>query len=90
MPGLQLRGLMTIPEPTDDSALQRQRFATLRKLFEDIRLPLTAQGLDASRFDTLSMGMSDDLEAAVAEGATLVRVGTALFGRRLSQLRPSP
>ena len=90
MPGLQLRGLMTIPEPTDDSALQRQRFATLRKLFEDIRLALTAQGLDASRFDTLSMGMSDDLEAAVAEGATLVRVGTALFGRRLSQLRPSP
>ena len=90
MPGLQLRGLMTIPEPTDDPALQRQRFATLRELFESTRLTLTAHGANASRFDTLSMGMSDDLEAAVAEGATLVRVGTALFGRRLAQLRPSP
>jgi len=90
MPGLQLRGLMTIPEPTSDPDLQRQRFATLRELFDRVRMSLAAQGMEASRFDTLSMGMSDDLEAAIAEGATLVRVGTALFGRRLAQLRPSP
>ena len=90
LPGIQLRGLMTIPEPSDDTRLQRSRFAALRKLFESIRLALNAQGIDASRFDTLSMGMSDDLEAAVAEGATLVRVGTALFGRRLAALGPAP
>jgi len=90
LPGIQLRGLMTIPEPSDDTRLQRSRFAALRKLFESIQQALNAQGIDASRFDTLSMGMSDDLEAAVAEGATLVRVGTALFGRRLAALGPAP
>lgn len=90
LPGLQLRGLMTIPEPTNDVGLQRSRFAALRQLFESIHRALNAQGIDAHCFDTLSMGMSDDLEAAVAEGATLVRVGTALFGRRPASVTPSP
>ena len=75
LPGLQLRGLMAIPEPTVDEALQRRRFAHLREL----RDALNAGGMS---LDTLSMGMSDDLEAAIAEGATIVRVGTAIFGAR--------
>lgn len=75
LPRLQLRGLMTIPEATSDVGLQRARFATLRQLKDG----LVASGL---LLDTLSMGMSDDLEAAVAEGATIVRVGTAIFGAR--------
>lgn len=75
LPRLRLRGLMTIPEPTDDQILQRQRFASLRNLRDN----LAAGGLD---LDTLSMGMSDDLEAAVLEGATMVRVGRAIFGQR--------
>ena len=75
LPRLKLRGLMAIPEPTDDLALQRRRFAQLRGLLEQ----LNAQGF---ALDTLSMGMSDDLEAAVAEGATIVRVGSAIFGTR--------
>lgn len=75
LPRLQLRGLMTIPEATSDVALQRARFASLRQLKDG----LVASGL---LLDTLSMGMSDDLEAAVAEGATIVRVGTAIFGAR--------
>ncbi len=75
LPRLKLRGLMTIPEPTSDVALQRERFATLRRLMAQLR----ADGLD---LDTLSMGMSDDLEAAIAEGSTMVRVGTAIFGSR--------
>lgn len=75
LPRLKLRGLMTIPEPTSDVALQRERFATLRRLMTQLR----ADGLD---LDTLSMGMSDDLEAAIAEGSTMVRVGTAIFGSR--------
>jgi pyridoxal phosphate enzyme (YggS family) len=75
LPRLRLRGLMAIPEPTPDPALQRRRFALLRK----IRDGLAARGF---ALDTLSMGMSDDLEAAIAEGATMVRVGTAIFGPR--------
>ncbi|MBM3356384.1 MAG: YggS family pyridoxal phosphate-dependent enzyme [Betaproteobacteria bacterium] len=75
LPRLRLRGLMAIPEPTPDPALQRRRFALLRK----IKDRLAAQGYP---LDTLSMGMSDDLEAAIAEGATMVRVGTAIFGPR--------
>jgi uncharacterized pyridoxal phosphate-containing UPF0001 family protein len=66
---------MCIPEPTPDTALLRARFAGLRHL----RDTLNQQGLG---LDTLSMGMSDDLELAIAEGATMVRVGTAIFGRR--------
>lgn len=75
LPRLALRGLMAIPEPTDDVTLQRRRFAHLRQLKDD----LNARG---HHLDTLSMGMSQDLEAAIAEGATIVRVGTALFGAR--------
>jgi pyridoxal phosphate enzyme (YggS family) len=75
LPRLRLRGLMAIPEPTRDAMLQRARFRTLRELLERLR----AEGL---ALDTLSMGMSDDLEAAVAEGATMLRIGTAIFGVR--------
>jgi pyridoxal phosphate enzyme (YggS family) len=75
LPRLRLRGLMTIPAPSSDSEVQRRQFRRLRELFDDLR----SRGLD---LDTLSMGMSDDLEAAVMEGATLVRVGTAIFGQR--------
>ena len=75
LPRLKLRGLMAIPEPTTDAALARRRCALLRELKER----LAARG---HALDTLSMGMSDDLEAAIAEGATMVRVGTAIFGKR--------
>ncbi len=75
LPNLRLRGLMAIPEPTGDRALARRRFATLREL----RDRLNEKGL---ALDTLSMGMSHDLEAAILEGATIVRVGTAIFGER--------
>lgn len=75
LPNLRLRGLMAIPEPTDDMPLARQRFAMLRELLE----ALNKAGM---ALDTLSMGMSHDLEAAILEGATIVRVGTAIFGER--------
>jgi len=75
MPRLELRGLMAIPEPADDPAIQRARFRPLRELYEQLKR-------DGFALDTLSMGMSGDLEAAIAEGATLVRVGTAIFGAR--------
>jgi pyridoxal phosphate enzyme (YggS family) len=75
LPRLRLRGLMTVPEPTDDESVQRRRFGELRRLKER----LEAGGLV---LDTLSMGMSGDLEAAIAEGATMVRIGTAIFGPR--------
>lgn len=72
LPNLRLRGLMAIPEPTEDVAAQHAAFARLRELLTTLDLGL----------DTLSMGMSHDLEAAIAEGATWVRIGTALFGAR--------
>ncbi|MBJ9977329.1 YggS family pyridoxal phosphate-dependent enzyme [Pseudomonas sp. S75] len=72
LPNLRLRGLMAIPEPTDDAADQRAAFGLLRQLQASLDLGL----------DTLSMGMSHDLEAAITEGATWVRIGTALFGAR--------
>ena len=75
LPKLRLRGLMAIPEPQADPALQRAAFAQLRVLHEQ----LLADGLP---LDTLSMGMSADLQPAVAEGATIVRVGSAIFGSR--------
>jgi len=78
LPGLQLRGLMCIPEPCADTEEQRQPFRQLRELLASIRPQLPA----ATAFDTLSMGMSHDLAAAVAEGATIVRIGTAIFGDR--------
>ena len=75
LPGLRLRGLMTIPKAVDDPSAQRLPFQQLRELSESIR----AAGVP---LDTLSMGMSHDLEAAIAEGATIVRIGTAIFGER--------
>ncbi|HBF51995.1 MAG TPA: YggS family pyridoxal phosphate-dependent enzyme [Massilia sp.] len=75
LPNLRLRGLMAIPEPQTDPALQRAAFARLRKLGEALR----ADGLPV---DTLSMGMSGDMAAAILEGATIVRVGSAIFGTR--------
>ena len=75
LPKLKLRGLMAIPQPSDDMAAQRLPFAQLREL----RDQLNRQGL---QLDTLSMGMSHDFPAAIAEGATIVRIGTAIFGRR--------
>lgn len=81
LPNVVLRGLMAIPAPSTDPAVQRAAFAAVRDCFENIR---TSRALDPGYlfFDTLSMGMSDDLEAAIAEGSTMVRVGTAIFGKR--------
>lgn len=75
LPGLRLRGLMTLPEPADRVEDQLTVHRRARALFDTLR----AQGLP---LDTLSMGMSGDMEAAIAAGSTMVRVGTALFGRR--------
>lgn len=75
LPKLRLRGLMAIPAPSEGFEQQRMPFRLLREAQEQLK----RQGLE---LDTLSMGMSGDLEAAIAEGATLVRVGTALFGPR--------
>ncbi len=75
MPRLKLRGLMAIPEPAADYEQQRVPFRQMRELFDTLR----AGGLE---LDTLSMGMSADMQAAIVEGATIVRVGTAIFGKR--------
>ncbi|NDC08333.1 MAG: YggS family pyridoxal phosphate-dependent enzyme [Oxalobacteraceae bacterium] len=75
LPGLQLRGLMAIPEPAEDFESQRKPFALLRALQQQLR----EAGIPT---DTLSMGMSADMNAAIAEGATIVRIGTAIFGKR--------
>ena len=75
LPGVRLRGLMAIPAPEHDFVKQRAVFAQVRLL----QAQLIAQGL---ALDTLSMGMTDDMEAAIAEGATIVRIGTAIFGAR--------
>lgn len=75
LPGLAMRGFMGIAEPTGDLGKQREQFALLRQCLETAR----AEGLSV---DVLSMGMSADLEAAIAEGATEVRIGTAVFGDR--------
>jgi len=83
LPRLRLRGLMSIPAPAQGFEAQRAPHRALRELLA----ALNAQGL---ALDTLSMGMSDDLEAAVAEGATLVRVGTAVFGARPAPAAPQP
>ena len=76
LPRLALRGLMGIPEPAQDFEAQRRPHRALRLLLESLR----CEGLD---LDTLSMGMSADLEAAIIEGATIVRIGSAIFGERL-------
>jgi hypothetical protein len=78
LPNLKLRGLMAVPAPSDDVAAQRLSFAKLRALREQ----LNQQGLP---LDTLSMGMSHDFAAAIAEGSTIVRIGTAIFGNRIYQ-----
>ncbi|MFZ6863465.1 YggS family pyridoxal phosphate-dependent enzyme [Undibacterium sp. Ji67W] len=75
LPGLKLRGLMAVPEPTEDEQQQRSAFRHLKLLNDEI----VNQGIF---LDTLSMGMSSDLHAAIAEGSTMVRIGTAIFGRR--------
>ena len=82
LPNLRLRGLMSIPEATDDVSLQRQRFARLRSLLQQLNQVRTAS---QPALDTLSMGMSADMEAAILEGATMVRIGTAIFGSRTTQ-----
>ncbi len=81
LPRLRLRGLMSIPEPAADFEAQRAPHRALQALLQELR----QQGL---ALDTLSMGMSVDLEAAVAEGATIVRIGTAIFGGRTYPVRP--
>ena len=75
MPRLNLRGLMGMASPTEDAARARREFALLRRTRDE----LAAQG---HRLDTLSMGMSGDFEAAIAEGSSMVRIGTAIFGER--------
>ncbi len=75
LPALRLRGVMAIPAPDDDPARQREQFSRVRSIYTDLQ----AAGFD---LDTLSIGMSDDLESAIAEGSTMLRVGSALFGRR--------
>lgn len=75
LPRLRLRGLMCIPEPTDDADVQSAVFLQARALWDELR----AGGYD---IDTLSMGMSDDLEAAISAGSTMVRVGRSIFGSR--------
>jgi pyridoxal phosphate enzyme (YggS family) len=79
LPRLRLRGLMAIPAPVPEAQAARAAFHAVRTLFGQIR---AAGAVDPADFDTLSMGMSDDFEVAAEEGATLVRVGTAIFGRR--------
>ncbi len=75
LPHLKLRGLMAVPELTSATALQREQFQMMRKIFDELK----KDGFD---IDTLSMGMSEDMDLAIAEGATIVRVGTAIFGPR--------
>ncbi|MDQ7729160.1 YggS family pyridoxal phosphate-dependent enzyme [Halomonas sp. SpR8] len=77
LPNLHLRGLMAIPAPAEGVEAQRQPLAALREGFTALQ-----NALPEAPLDTLSMGMSDDLEAAILEGATLVRLGTAIFGAR--------
>ena len=76
LPNLKLRGLMAIPSPQPDFQLQRIKFRELSRKFDDLKT-------NHPNIDILSMGMSSDFEAAIAEGSTMVRLGTALFGARL-------
>ncbi|MBN6074613.1 YggS family pyridoxal phosphate-dependent enzyme [Aggregatibacter actinomycetemcomitans] len=78
LPHLCLRGLMAIPEPTDDVVRQEQVFYQMRTLFEQLQ-----QALPNAQIDTLSMGMTDDMQTAIKCGSTMVRVGTAIFGKRV-------
>jgi pyridoxal phosphate enzyme (YggS family) len=81
LPHLVLRGLMAIPAPSNDVEQQRQAFAAVRECFAGIKVK-HSHDLGYDFFDTLSMGMSDDMEAAIAEGSTMVRIGSAIFGKR--------
>ena len=81
LPHLTLRGLMAIPAPSPNPSSQRQAFATVRECFNQIKTK-HLNDIGYEFFDTLSMGMSDDMESAIAEGSTMVRVGTAIFGKR--------
>ena len=83
LPNLQLRGLMSIPAPTSDISLQRTQFRLVRETFEELRQQLP----EATSLDTLSMGMSEDYAAAIAEGATIIRIGSAIFGARPVKLK---
>ncbi len=80
MPRLSLRGLMAIPKPATTTEEQRKPFAALRHLRDALRVELALS--DEQTLDTLSMGMTADMKAAIAEGSTMVRIGTALFGQR--------
>jgi len=84
LPRLRLRGLMAIPDPQPTPTAMRAVFARVAALFAEVRADLG----NPETFDTLSMGMSDDLEAAIAEGSTMVRVGSAIFGRRPPPTKP--
>ncbi len=77
LPHLRLRGLMAIPEPTNDVAQQEQTFCQMKTLFEQLQ-----QALPNAQIDTLSMGMTDDMQSAIKCGSTMVRIGTAIFGTR--------
>jgi pyridoxal phosphate enzyme (YggS family) len=81
VPHITLRGLMAIPAPSDDVSQQRQAFSAVRDCFIGIKAK-HSNDLGYDFFDTLSMGMSDDMEAAIAEGSTMVRIGSAIFGKR--------
>ncbi|QWE16398.1 YggS family pyridoxal phosphate-dependent enzyme [Polynucleobacter sp. AP-Nino-20-G2] len=81
LPNIILRGLMAIPEPSSDIAQQRAAFAAVRECFLGIKVK-HSNDIGYEFFDTLSMGMSDDLESAIAEGSTMVRIGSAIFGKR--------
>jgi PLP dependent protein len=82
LPNLRLRGLMAIPAANSDFGKQRAAFAALRKALESLQSCSSPPSIVSPGLDTLSMGMSSDLEAAIAEGATLVRIGTDVFGPR--------
>jgi pyridoxal phosphate enzyme (YggS family) len=81
LPHITLRGLMAIPAPSDDVSQQRQAFSAVRDCFIGIKAK-HSNDLGYDFFDTLSMGMSDDMEAAISEGSTMVRIGSAIFGKR--------
>ena len=83
LPRVTVRGLMCIPPPEEDLQRQRRAFAPVRELYERLNR-------EGARFDTLSLGMSGDLEAAILEGSTMVRIGTALFGPRPSLQSRTP
>ncbi|MCF6336812.1 MAG: YggS family pyridoxal phosphate-dependent enzyme [Gammaproteobacteria bacterium] len=85
LPNLRLRGLMAIPAASRNMTAQRAAFAAVRQAFHSLNLS-QAPGMGEPEWDTLSMGMSADLEAAIAEGATIVRIGTDIFGPRVAQV----